>query len=230
MVDNATLRANARAQLGGNIFRNKWMMMLAVCLILPLAEAIAAELYIFGAVAIAVISGPISYGVARTTVECVEGRKWNVSHAFYGFSEDFGGSALLGLLSGLFTALWSLLLIVPGIVKAYSYSMAFYIRQEGGGQNKDAIDCITESRMMMDGHKGQLFCLDLSFLGWYLLGALCLGIGILFVAPYHEMARANFYEALKAERLTAQAAGTAEAMPAEETSAEETSGENNNEQ
>ena len=53
----------------------------------------------------------------------------------------------------------------------------------------------------MDGHKWQLFCLDLSFIGWYFVGALCLGLGTLFVVPYHEMARANFYEALKAENV-----------------------------
>ena len=53
---------------------------------------------------------------------------------------------------------------------------------------------------MMDGHKWQLFCLDFSFLGWYIVGALCFGIGVFFVAPYHQMARANFYEALKAEQ------------------------------
>ena len=48
----------------------------------------------------------------------------------------------------------------------------------------------------MDGHKWQLFCLDLSFIGWYLLGALCFGIGTLFVEPYHQVARANFYAEL----------------------------------
>lgn len=94
---------------------------------------------------------------------------------------------------------WTLLLIIPGIVKSYSYAMAFYIKQEHG-KNIEAIDAISESRRMMDGYKWQLFCLDFSFLGWYILGILCLGVGVLFVTPYHEVARANFFEALKAER------------------------------
>ena len=51
----------------------------------------------------------------------------------------------------------------------------------------------------MKGYKGKLFCLDLSFIGWYIVGALCLGIGVLWVTPYHQTARANFYEALQAE-------------------------------
>ena len=86
--------------------------------------------------------------------------------------------------------------VIPGIVKAYAYSMSFFILKD----NKDmqAKECLEASEKLMVGHKQQLFALDLSFLGWYFVGALCLGVGILFVIPYHYMARANFYEALKA--------------------------------
>ena len=199
MVANSLLRTNARNQLDGNIFKSKWLAMLAVCAVLPVVEAAAASMFVFGAVVILIVTGPFMYGMARTTVECVEGDKWEFSHTFVAFSENFGHSAMLGFLQFLFTFLWSLLLIVPGIVKSYSYAMAFYIQQERTNKGKEPIECITESRQMMDGHKWQLFCLDLSFLGWYIVGALCLGIGIFFVAPYHQMARANFYEALKAE-------------------------------
>ena len=200
MVSNFTLRQNARTQLGGNIFKNKWMMMLVVCGILPFAQSLLA-MTVLAFIAVIVISGPFSYGAARAQVLCVENRKWDIMHVFCGFSEDFGGSVLLGFLRALLTMLWSFLFVVPGIIKSYSYAMAFYIRQEADGKNKEAIDCITESRRLMDGHKWQLFCLDLSFIGWYLVGALCLGLGTLFVVPYHEMARANFYEALKAENV-----------------------------
>lgn len=205
MVANSLLRENARNQLDGNIFKSKWLMMLAVCAMLPLAEAAAASLFIFGAVVLLVVTGPLLYGSARATVECVEGEKWDVSHAFVGFSENFGHSAMLGFLQFLFTFLWSLLLIVPGIVKSYSYAMAFYIQQERNNKGVEPVDCITQSRRMMDGHKWQLFCLDFSFLGWYIVGALCLGVGVFFVVPYHQMARANFYEALKAELTPVQA-------------------------
>lgn len=216
MVDNATLRYNARTQLGGNIFRNKWLMMLAVCAILPLLSSALSSYWSIGSILVVIISGPLTYGVARTTVECVEGEKWDISHAFHGFKEDFGGSLLLGFLQSLFIALWTLLLIIPGIVKTYSYAMAFYIKQEKDNKDMEAVECITESRHMMDGHKWQLFCLDFSFLGWYILGALCLGVGVFFVTPYHETARANFYEALKAEDASAQAAAVIGEPPAEE--------------
>ena len=65
-----------------------------------------------------------------------------------------------------------------------------------------ANDCITESRRMMNGHKMQAFLLDLSFLGWLILGSCACGIGTLFVMPYMEAARAAFYEELKAADTT----------------------------
>lgn len=201
MVSNFTLRQNARSQLGDNIFKTKWMMMLVVCAILPFVEGMLTAT-IVGVIVAIVLHGPLLYGMARTQIECVENQKWDILHVFCGFSEDFGQSVLLGFLRELFIALWSLLLVVPGIVKSYSYAMAFYIRQEKGGAKTEAIDCITQSRKMMDGHKWQLFCLDLSFIGWYIVGALCFGFGVLFVMPYHEVARANFYEALKAKYAT----------------------------
>ena len=204
MVQNALLRANARKQLDENIFKSKWLMMTLVCALLPLAEAAAVSLFVFGVIAVIIISGPLLYGVARVTVECVENEKWDVSHAFVAFQENFGHSAMLGFLQMLLTFLWSLLFIIPGIVKSYSYAMCFYIQQERNNKGVEPIDCITQSRQMMDGHKWQLFCLDLSFLGWYIVGSLCLGVGVFFVAPYHQTARANFYEALKAEIQSAQ--------------------------
>ena len=118
MVQNSLLRANAYKQLGGSIFQSKWLMMTLVCALLPFAEAAAVSLYIFGIIAVIIISGPLHYGIARTTLECVENEKWDVSHAFVAFQENFGHSAMLGFLQGLLTFLWSLLLIVPGIVKS----------------------------------------------------------------------------------------------------------------
>ena len=72
--------------------------------------------------------------------------------------------------------------------------MSYYISLDR--PDLSANDCITESRRMMDGNKWRLFCLDLSFIGWYIVGSLCFGVGILWVDAYHSMARANFYEDL----------------------------------
>lgn len=78
-----------------------------------------------------VIGGPLSYGVAKLFLQqCDDGQKMNPTEVFKGFSEDFGGSFILYLLRYLFIALWSILLIIPGIVKMYSYSMAFFIKAD----------------------------------------------------------------------------------------------------
>ena len=123
-------------------------------------------------------------------------------------------------LQGLYIALWSLLLVIPGIVKTYSYAMTPYIMSEH--PSLTANEAITESRRIMDGNKWRLFCLDFSFIGWELLCALPLyigyflilryfsgseamaisiillltiplSIGFFFVRPYEEAAWATFY-------------------------------------
>jgi uncharacterized membrane protein len=197
MVQNALLRANARKQLDENIFKSKWLMMTLVCALLPLAEAAAVSLFVFGVIAVIIISGPLLYGVARVTVECVENEKWDVSHAFVAFQENFGHSAMLGFLQMLLTFLWSLLFIVPGIVKSYSYAMTYFIMNDD--ETIGANDAITKSREMMNGHKWELFMLDLSFFGWILLSILTFGILSFWVTPYMNLAHAEVYRRLKGE-------------------------------
>lgn len=111
---------------------------------------------------------------------------------FRGFQDDFGGTFLIGLMTSLFTFLWSLLFVIPGIVKMYAYSMAYYIKLDHPDYGWKA--CIDESRQLMDGHKWEKFVLDLSFLGWIIVGSLCLGVGTLWVTPYMEATNAQFYE------------------------------------
>lgn len=112
------------------------------------------------------------------------------------FSElnRLGQGMALKILTGLYTFLWALLLIIPGIVKSYSYAMAPFILAEH--PDMTANQAITASKQMMDGHKLELFFLDLSFLGWVLLNLLTLGIGSLFLMPYIAAARASFYRNL----------------------------------
>ena len=170
-MDRAELKARARAQLGGGIFQNLWMMGLAVCLLIGLLESAAAG--IIPGIGALLVVGPLG-------------------DMFRGFQDDFGGTFLIGLMTSLFTFLWSLLFVIPGIVKAYAYSMAYYIKLDHPDYGWNA--CITASRQMMDGHKWEKFVLDLSFLGWIIVGSLCLGVGTLWVTPYMEAANAQFYE------------------------------------
>jgi len=196
MVSNSILRQNAREQLGGKIFAENWLMMVVVYMIYSAITA-AASYMGFGIVGI-IVGGPLMFGVFRVLVNRAKGKpKVDIGEMFCGFTECFGGTIVLSLLTALFTFLWTMLFIIPGLIKTYAYAMAPYIQQDDPW--KDAKTCIDESRAMMKGHKGQLFALDMSFIGWYIVGMLCLGIGVLFVYPYHLQARANFYLALKAE-------------------------------
>lgn len=101
------------------------------------------------------------------------------------------------LLVFVYTLLWTLLLVIPGIIKAYSYSMTFYILREN--PEMTAGDAITASQKMMDGHKMDLFLLSLSFIGWAILASITFGIGYLWLIPYIYTADAAFYETLKKE-------------------------------
>ena len=99
-------------------------------------------------------------------------------------------------LKNLFLCLWSLLLIVPGIIKSYSYRMVPYILAEN--PDMPASDIITKSREMMNGHKWRTFLLDLSFIGWVIVGVLTLGLGLAFwTVPYMHSTEAALYEELK---------------------------------
>ena len=117
-----------------------------------------------------------------------------VTDAFSGF-DDFWSAFKVNFFVGLFTFLWSLLFIIPGIVKSFSYSMSTYILAENKG--KKALECIKESKEMTNGHKGELFVLGLSFIGWYLLGCITLGIAFIWILPYMSATYANAYQSLK---------------------------------
>lgn len=99
------------------------------------------------------------------------------------------------LLQFVYIFLWSLLLLIPGLIKMYSYAMTYYILHDN--PEIGAEEAICRSMKMMDGHKWRLFCLHLSFIGWWLLCILTLGIGMLWLAPYTQNSTAAFYEDLK---------------------------------
>ena len=94
----------------------------------------------------------------------------------------------------LFVSLWMILLIIPGLIMAYAYSMAVYVANDN--PELSAMDAIKKSRELMRGHKWDLFVLDLSFIGWILLCCFTCGLGFFFLAPYIEMAHAEFYREL----------------------------------
>jgi uncharacterized membrane protein len=113
--------------------------------------------------------------------------------------DRFGQGFLQAFLRNLYIFLWSLLFVIPGIVKSYSYAMTPFIMAEN--PEMSAQEAITASRELMDGHKGELFTLELTFLGWAILSVLTLGIGALFLTPYEHAARAAFYKDLTSQKV-----------------------------
>ena len=125
-----------------------------------------------------------------------------------GFRGDWGNVVLVMFLKNLFLALWTMLFIIPGIIKAYAYRMVPYILKEH--PELSGTQAITLSRRMMKGHKGDAFVLDLSFIGWILLSALTFGILHLFyVGPYIQATDAELYKVVRADYEARLAAGTA---------------------
>lgn len=143
------------------------------------------------------LAGPLTAGAAFFFMKLYRQENVSLNDSFGGFS-NFSNNMVAGILVPIFTFLWSLLFFIPGIVKSFSYAMTFYILNDH--PEYSATQAITESRKMMHGHKGELFVLYLSFLGWDLLSLLTLGIlEIVYVAPYKAAAVAGFYDAIKGE-------------------------------
>ncbi|MDR2359742.1 MAG: DUF975 family protein [Oscillospiraceae bacterium] len=98
----------------------------------------------------------------------------------------------LSIVMGVFIALWSLLLVVPGLIAAYRYRLSIYLAIDH--PDWGIMDCIRESKRLMIGHKGKAFVLDLSFIGWMFLTGLTLGILGIWTTPYFRISQVRFYE------------------------------------
>ncbi len=148
------------------------------------------------AVGVIVMTGPLWVGLASVFLRIVRGSDVEVKDIFDGFeTKKLTNNIVTYVLVVVYTFLWTLLFIIPGIVKSYAYAMTPYILNDNPELSREA--AITKSREMMNGNKWKLFCLHFSFIGWLLLCGLTFGILIVYVAPYMSAAQAEFYENLK---------------------------------
>lgn len=99
------------------------------------------------------------------------------------------------VLTAVFVMLWSILFIIPGIIAAVGYSMVNYIIIDN--PNMEAMEVLKQSKKLMNGHKWEFFCLQLSFIGWHLLAACTFGLLYFYVIPYINVTTANYYNYLK---------------------------------
>lgn len=189
MINRAELKARARQNISGN------MGMLIVCLVLVgVISGVCNVIPYIGMIASLCITGPLTLGSCYIYLNLTRGFEPDVNVLFSGF-QRFVDALVLNLLIGIFTFLWSLLLVVPGIIKAISYSQAFFILAEHPEMSgKEALD---ESIALMDGHKMDYFVLCLSFIPWMLLCTITCGLALLYVGPYMDATFTNFYLAIK---------------------------------
>ena len=190
-MDRPTIRQMARNDLGNKIFGKGWLMALLATLVFSLIYSAASGTVIgafllYGPLVIGLTSAFLTISRKKTDMEI--GEMFSV-----GFG-DFGRNLMVGLMTEIFIMLWSCLFVIPGIVKSYSYAMANYIAVDHPDYDWKA--CIDASKELMNGHKMELFLLDLSFIGWYIVGSIACGIGTLWVVPYHQAAHTVFYRNL----------------------------------
>lgn len=160
---------------------------------------------IFGFLAF-ILGGTLELGYCQFLLKQYDKQNPEFNDLFSQFHR-FGTGFAQQFLRGLYIFLWALLLVVPGIIAAYRYAMTPYILADH--PEMTASEAIEQSKRIMDGHKGELFVLDLSFVGWNILAGLCWNLGFLFVNPYLNAAKTAFYRKLISQQ-AAQGSYTAE--------------------
>lgn len=194
-IENALIKERALAILNGH-WGNAALTTLVSVLLSSVVGAVLNVLGL-GIVSVVLIDLPLGFGftlVFNHLMKTGDGERM-VQRMFNIAYGDFSRSLAVSVLQAVFNFLWILLLIIPGIIKMYSYAMTYYIAEDY--PELDANKCIDKSKEMMDGYKFDLFLLHLSFLGWALLCILTLGIGALWLRPYIATSEVVFYERLK---------------------------------
>ena len=192
LKENSILRQEARTALSGN-----WGMAAVVTLIYMVVSGIVSNIPWINWVVVILIGPVLGWGLYIVFYDLLRERRLVVNTLFDGF-KDYGRIFGTMLLMNVYILLWALLLIVPGIIKSYSYAMTPYILRDNPQLSFNA--AIEKSMAMMEGHKMKLFLLELSFIGWAILSCLTLGLGFLLLAPYVQTSIAAFYEDLKAQQ------------------------------
>ena len=187
-------REAAWSQLKGN-WKPVVLFTLVYNIIVGVAQAIGSTSDYVSLLVSLLFLMPLGYGFNIAILSFKRtGEAVKIEQLFDGF-KDYSRVTLTYILEVIYILLWTILLIIPGIIKAISYSQTDYILKDYPELKYNA--AIELSMAMMKGHKFDYFCLILSFIGWILLGILTLGIGLLWVSPYISTATAHFYEHVK---------------------------------
>ena len=226
-IKNSQIRARARHLLDDNVFGKDWLKAALTHFMIDGFTAtlgyvlyiIAAAGYIFGLVMeydypvlaaivlflsslIPVILfyafiGPIQVGIAAVYMDLVRGERIRMRKFLSGF-KNFFSNAVLGIMYILQIALWSCFFIIPGIYMTYTYALVFHVKRDHPDFRWK--QCFDESERLMEGNRWKLFTLQVSHLGWFILGTLFLCCGSYWAEPYMYTSTAIFYEAVRLER------------------------------
>lgn len=187
-LSNAEIMKSARSQLQG-----RWKPVLLLTLVYFLVGIIPGSMPKIGFLFSLILGGPFTFGLSCYFLKFTRNTNPELEELFKGFS-IFGKTFIAYLLMVVFTLLWAILLIVPGIIAAFSYSMTFYIMADN--KEMSAQDAIRKSKELMTGNKYRYFRLICRFIGWFLLGIVTIGIGFLWIMPYFMVSNTRFYESL----------------------------------
>lgn len=178
----STIKADAKANLKGNL-GTSFLAEIAGDAIVSVVSLIP-----FGGM---LVTGPLNVGKAGIYTMNTDQQKPGFTDLFNGFRQNFGETFLLGIVKSIFLMLWTLLFIIPGIIKCYSYAMAEYLMARES--DLTAMEAIQKSRTLMAGNKMRLFMLNLSFIGWILLMIVTFGIAAFYAVPYMKTAKTEFF-------------------------------------
>jgi len=195
-TENVELMRMARESLKG-----KWGLAIGtfVVYILMIGTIQVPTIYFPTAVLLSfIIAGPMAVGIAVFSLTISRDQDAGIEQLFAGFY-NFVTALVAYLLMLIFTFLWTLLLIIPGIIAAISYSMTFFILADD--ESISAMDAIDKSKIMMNGYKWKFFRLGLRFFGLGILCIFTLGIGFLWLFPYMYVCMAKFYDDIKDRNL-----------------------------
>ena len=140
----------------------------------------------------------VEIGLTYFLVNFITDKKYSIDDLFY-FAKDFLKGLIVSLLSGIFISLWSLLLIIPGLIKVLAYSLIPMIMSDEKYKDLGYMDTLKLSESMMKGHKWEYFLLGLSFIGWHILAIFTLFILELWIVPYQQVATTKFLYEVKNE-------------------------------
>ncbi len=188
-MDRKLLKDNAKAQIKGHIG-----VLFLVTLVVAVVSYAVQLIPGVGSFVSLLVAPTLTLATSIIYLNLTDGINPEVKELFNHF-DKFWPAFKVNFLTSLFTVLWSLLLVVPGIIKAFAYSQAMYILAEN--PTIGAREALKQSEDMMRGHKMELFVLSLSFIGWYLLSVITFGIALIWVGPYVNATMASYYKYLK---------------------------------